>query len=70
MAWSLALIRLGFAELDERTVSIPLEALRRKEIRICVAGGTAKTPVLRAALRAGYVSHLVTDERTARTLLG
>ncbi|KHE75341.1 MULTISPECIES: sugar-binding transcriptional regulator [Kocuria] len=57
-------------ELDARTVAIPLDSLRHKEIRICVAGGAAKTPVLRAALRAGYVSHLVTDERTARTVLG
>ncbi|WP_144829632.1 sugar-binding transcriptional regulator [Kocuria rhizophila] len=56
--------------LDERTVSLPLDELRQKEIRICVAGGTAKVPVLRAALQAGYVSHLVTDERTARAVLG
>ena len=42
--------RAAVPELDERTVSIPLDALRRKEIRICVAGGTAKVPVLRAVL--------------------
>lgn len=62
--------RAAVPELDERTVSIPLDALRRKEIRICVAGGTAKVPVLRAVLQAGFVSHLVTDERTARAVLG
>ena len=56
--------------LDEHTVALPLDELRQKEIRICVAGGTAKVPVLRAALQAGYVSHLVTDERTARAVLG
>ena len=62
--------RVAVPELDKRTVSIPLEALRRKEIRICVAGGAAKVPVLRAVLQAGFVSHLVTDERTARAVLG
>ena len=30
----------------------------------------AKVPVLRAVLQAGFVSHLVTDERTARAVLG
>lgn len=62
--------RPAVPELDERTVSIPLADLREKEIRICVAGGAGKVPVLRAALQAGYVSHLVTDERTARAVLG
>ncbi|RLY91718.1 sugar-binding transcriptional regulator [Kocuria tytonicola] len=62
--------RPAVPSLDERTVALPLDDLRQKEIRICVAGGTAKVPVLRAALQAGYVSHLVTDERTARAVLG
>ena len=55
--------------LDARTVALPLEALREKELRLCVAGGAPKVPALRAALRSGYVSHLVTDERTARAVL-
>ena len=62
--------RPAVPSLDERTVALPLDDLRQKEIRICVAGGTAKVPALRAALQAGYVSHLVTDERTARAVLG
>ena len=62
--------RPAVPSLDERTVALPLDDLRAKEIRICVAGGPAKVPALRAALQAGYVSHLVTDELTARAVLG
>lgn len=56
--------------LDARTVAIPLADLRAKATRICVAGGPPKVRPLRAALASGYVSHLVTDETTARALLG
>lgn len=56
-------------ELEERTVAVSLQNLRAKQTRICVAGGQQKVRPLKAALRAGYVSHLVTDEDTARAVL-
>ncbi|WP_315279706.1 sugar-binding transcriptional regulator [Kocuria carniphila] len=56
-------------ELEERTVAVSLQNLRAKQTRICVAGGQQKVRPLKAALGAGYVSHLVTDEDTARAVL-
>ena len=55
--------------LDRRTVSISLEDLRAKPRRVLVAGGRRKLNALEAALRAGYATHLVTDEVSARVLL-
>lgn len=57
-------------DVDERTVAVSLADLRAKDTRICIAGGPQKIRPLRAALAAGYVSHLVTDETTARAVLG
>ena len=56
-------------ELEERTVAVSLQNLCAKQTRICVAGGQQKVRPLKAALGAGYVSHLVTDEDTARAVL-
>jgi DNA-binding transcriptional regulator LsrR (DeoR family) len=55
--------------LDERFIGIALPALKAIPERLCVAGGPQKTTILRAALVGGYVTTLVTDERTARTLM-
>ncbi len=55
--------------LDERFIGITLPDLKRIPERLCVAGGPQKTTVLRAALVGGYVTTLVTDERTARALM-
>ncbi len=55
--------------LDERFIGIALPDLKRIPDRLCVAGGPQKTVVLRAALVGGYVTTLVTDERTARALM-
>lgn len=57
-------------DLDARTVAVSLAGLRAKATRICVAGGLPKARPLRTALASGYVSHLVTDEATARAVLG
>ncbi len=56
-------------EVEERTVAVSLQNLRAKQTRICVAGGQQKVRPLKAALGAGYVSHLVTDADTARAVL-
>ncbi len=55
--------------LDERFIGIGLRELKQIPDRLCVAGGPQKLPVLRAALVGGYVTTLVTDERTARALI-
>ncbi|MBT9246988.1 sugar-binding transcriptional regulator [Gemmobacter fulvus] len=55
--------------LDARTVGLRLEALRRKDRAIGVVAGEEKHQIAAAALRAGYVSVLVTDEATARNIL-
>jgi deoxyribonucleoside regulator len=50
--------------------SIPLRALKNVPVRIGVGGGRAKAACIRAALRSGLITILVTDGETARTLLG
>lgn len=54
--------------LSGRQIGIELDALRAAPERICVAGGPRKLKVIRAALSAGYATHLVTDSDTARRL--
>lgn len=55
--------------MQERTIGIELEALRRIPQRIAVAGGVDKVPAILAALRGGYVNVLVTDVVTGRGIL-
>ncbi|TMV36294.1 sugar-binding transcriptional regulator, partial [Thioclava sp. BHET1] len=54
---------------DARTLGLELEALRHKRLAIGVVSGAEKQAVARAAVRAGYVSTLVTDSATAEALL-
>lgn len=56
-------------ELDGRMVGIELRELAQVPVRLCVAGGPEKTEALRAALRGGYATHLVTDAASAARLL-
>jgi deoxyribonucleoside regulator len=55
--------------LDARTIGLDLRTLRGKPIAIGVAVGQRKHAVVLAALRAGMVNVLVTDEQTARFAL-
>lgn len=55
--------------LDNRMIGLTLEELAKVPDRLCVAGGQDKVVAIRAGLRAGYVSHLVTDLDTADALL-
>lgn len=55
--------------LNERTVSIELEFLKKKEYSILVAGGLQKVPAIQAALAGGYPNVLITDIQTAQKLL-
>lgn len=56
-------------ELDARTVSIPLNELRKKETSILVAGGIAKLKPIHAALIGKYANVLITDQNVAKALL-
>ncbi|SDK05066.1 deoxyribonucleoside regulator [Cryobacterium psychrotolerans] len=58
------------SELDERTLGIQLEQLRRATLAIAVISGGAKHAVARAIVGSGLCTVLVTDEDTARALLG
>ena len=55
-------------ELDNRTVGIRLDEFQKKETRILVAGGKEKLRAIHAALKAGYMNVLITDQYTALAL--
>ncbi|NYK09058.1 DNA-binding transcriptional regulator LsrR (DeoR family) [Leifsonia naganoensis] len=55
--------------IDDRSIAITGEQLRRIPEVIAVAGGRAKTRAIRAALNTGMVNSLVTDASTAQRLL-
>ena len=56
--------------LEERLISAPLSTLKQLNNVIGVAAGDNKVNAIRAALRGQYLDILVTDDRTARQLLG
>lgn len=56
-------------ELDDLVVGATLDQIRRARRRIAVAGGPSKYPAIRAALRGGWITSLLTDAATARYLL-
>ena len=55
--------------LDERTISIGLEALRSARHSCACIASDDKVPPLIGSLRAGLVDVLAIDSRTAETLL-
>jgi DNA-binding transcriptional regulator LsrR (DeoR family) len=57
------------AGLPERCIAIREDQLRRVPDVIAIAGGAAKVPAIRAALRSGLIHRLVTDEEAARLLV-
>jgi deoxyribonucleoside regulator len=57
------------AELEDRTIAIQWEELKRIPTVVAVASGLAKGRAIRGALRTGCVDVLVTDAPTARLLL-
>ena len=57
-------------EADAALLSIPPEKLMAIPERVCLAGGARKLEGIRAALRAGFVTTLVTDLFTAQGLIG
>ena len=57
-------------ELDERTIGIRLEQLRRAPTAIAVIAGSTKHAIARAIVSSGLCTVLVTDEDTALAVLG
>src|SRR6185369_14336151 len=55
--------------LDEQMIGLTLDEIAKIPERICVAGGIEKIQAIRAMLRGGYATFLVTDEPTARALV-
>ncbi|ATL88089.1 transcriptional regulator [Streptomyces malaysiensis subsp. malaysiensis] len=55
--------------LDDRTLGLPLEALRRSPVSVAVASGTAKHTVCAAVVSSGLCNTLITDDHTASHLL-
>jgi deoxyribonucleoside regulator len=53
----------------ERIVGIDLADLKRADRVLAVASGVEKAAAIQGALAGGYVTHLVTDEFTARTVV-
>jgi deoxyribonucleoside regulator len=55
--------------LDERTLGVNLDELRKKEYSILVAGGPNKIEGIYGALKGQYANVLITDQFTAQFLL-
>ncbi|KRE11155.1 DNA-binding transcriptional regulator [Bosea sp. Root381] len=55
--------------INRRAIALPLEGLRRIPTVILASGGSNKAAVITAALRAGLVSVLITDEAAAAAAL-
>ena len=56
-------------ELDARIISTPLDELKSLPVTVAVAGGLKKVESIKAALLAGFIRILITDEMTAKSLL-
>lgn len=56
--------------IEDRLISTPLSTLKELNKVIGIAGGEQKVTVIKAALKGGYIDSLITDEETARKLIG
>ena len=60
---------LVHSNLDDRVVGIAPDTLRRVPHRVGIAGGESKHAAIHAALIGGWANVLLTDTRTAESLL-
>lgn len=56
--------------LNDRTIGMHLDHLKTKQLSIGIVAGKEKHQMAAAALKAGYVSVIITDEVTAQYVLG
>jgi len=61
--------RICSSDLNDRTIGIELEDLKKKPYSIAVAGGKEKLPAIRAALRGRWFNCLITDGWISNELL-
>mmetsp|Transcript_14149 Transcript_14149/g.22553 ORF Transcript_14149/g.22553 Transcript_14149/m.22553 type:complete len:126 (-) Transcript_14149:216-593(-) len=54
---------------EAQMIGVTLEQMRQKEMSMLVASGPARMCAARAAIKGGYVTHLVTCSASARLLL-
>lgn len=57
------------AELDNRTIAIDFDDLKKKDYRIGIACGSEKESCIKGALKSGLCNVLITDETTAVKLM-
>jgi deoxyribonucleoside regulator len=55
--------------LDERMIGVTLDKLKGLEMGLLVSDGLDKVVPMLSAIAGGYVTHMVTSERTARAML-
>jgi deoxyribonucleoside regulator len=60
---------IALPDLDDRTVGLPLADMAAKTHAVGLAAGLERGPIALAAIRAGCVNVLVTDEATAQWLV-
>ncbi len=60
---------VAWPKLDRRTVGLRLDQLARKPFRMGVAAGAGRGPIALAAIRAGVVNVLASDDATAEWVL-
>jgi DNA-binding transcriptional regulator LsrR (DeoR family) len=53
----------------ERSICMPLEQFRKVAFSIGIAGGEARIRPLYAALKGGWINHLITDSNTAKGVM-
>lgn len=56
--------------MDDRMIGMTPDDILAVPMRIAVAGGPDKTDAILGALRGGFITALITDEPTARNILG
>ena len=56
--------------LTERLLNADMECLKKIDNTVLVATGEKKVEAIRAALRSGCINTLITDETTARSVVG
>ena len=56
-------------DMTDRIISLPLEDLKKKKNRVCIAIGSHKAQAILGALQGGLINYLYTDEATARDIL-
>lgn len=57
------------SDLNERMLCVNLQDMRNRDMGILVSAGVDRAPSMRAAIRGGFASHLVTCAKTAKALL-